>query len=330
MPDIFPQPPDLFDCLRRLLAQIPPGRVTTCGELAVAFGDRVAATWIGFFSLHHEHNAACPCHRILRAGGKIGPYITGDVLQKIKRLQAEGVRVDDDAVDLERFAFRGFSGNRPLEQLRQIQQEIQSRIVLQEYPKMPEFVGAVDVAYPAPGVGSAAYALVETATGRLAWSRVIRRAVRFPYITTFLAFRELPLYLDLLAEVRAAGKMAEVLLVDGSGVLHERHAGVASHLGVVAAAPTVGVTKKPLYGSFALEGIQPGESRPVFAEEKTERIGVAICPKSGSRRPIFASPGHRVDVAFAERLVLELLRSHRLPEPLYWADRLSRQPQEDN
>ena len=37
------------------------------------------------------------------------------------------------------------------------------------------------------------------------------------------------------------------------------------------------------------------------------------------------SPGHRVDVAFAERLVRQLLAGRRLPEPIYWADRLSKQ-----
>ena len=82
--------------------------------------------------------------------------------------------------------------------------------------------------------GIAAYALVETASGQLVWSTTVRRRVVFPYITTYLSFREIPILLDLLDEVRSAGRMAEVLLVDGSGILHHRHAGIASHLGVVA------------------------------------------------------------------------------------------------
>ena len=48
----------------------------------------------------------------------------------------------------------------------------------------------------------------------------------FPYITSYLAFRELPILLELLDEVRAAGRLAELLLVDGSGILHQRHAGI--------------------------------------------------------------------------------------------------------
>ena len=56
--------------------------------------------------------------------------------------------------------------------------------------------------------------------GRLLWSKTIRHEIRFPYITSFLTFRELPILLELLDEVRAAGQLAPLLLVDGSGILH--------------------------------------------------------------------------------------------------------------
>ena len=59
-------------------------------------------------------------------------------------------------------------------------------------------------------------------------------------------------------------------------------------------------------------------------EHEGRRIGVAIRPTAGSRRPIFVSPGHRVNLAFSECVVRRLILGRRLPEPLYWADRLSR------
>ena len=249
MPDTskqFPAVPDLVGCLGRLLMQVPAGKVTTCGDLAEALGNRIAARWVGYFALHHEHDAACPCHRILRAGGELGPYIDdlSPFLQKARRLADEGVAVRQGAVDLERFAFRDFMSDRPLERLRQIQADVQARIVVRPRRRIPRLAGGVDVAYPSPDVGVAAYALVETATGRLVWSATVRRPVAFPYISTYLSFREIPILLELLDEVRAAGRLAEVLLVDGSGIMHHRHAGIASHLGVVASLPTIGVTKK--------------------------------------------------------------------------------------
>lgn len=341
MTERFPAIPDLTSCLRQLLAQVPAGWVTTCGDLAEALGNRIAAKWVGHFALHHQHDDDCTCHRILRAGGALGPYIAGTIEAKASRLVAEGVAIQQKVVDLERFGFRDFASDRPLIRLREIQEDIQSKIVLRPRRRIPKLTGGVDVSYPTPETGVAAYTLIETATGRLVWSTTVRRRVTFPYISTYLSFREIPILLELLDAVLAAGRLAEVLLVDGSGVLHQRHAGVASHLGVVASLPTVGVTKKLLFGQVDIEGMSPGESRPVVEKKGISPIyagrsgkldlspflalGVALRPTAGSRRPIFISPGHRVDLDFSEKLVRRLLTGRRLPEPLYWADRISRE-----
>jgi len=322
MAEPFPTVPDLTRELDDLLRQVPTGRVATCGDLAEALGNRIAARWVGHFALHHEHRPECLCHRIVRLGGALGGYAAGSIEAKARCLSDEGVVVHEGRIDLERFGFREFVSDRPLERLRQIQEAIQRRIVLQARQRIPKLVGGVDVTYPEPGVGVAAYALVETHSGELVWSTTVRRRVAFPYITTYLSFREIPILLELLAEVRAADRMAEIVLVDGSGILHHRHAGIASHLGVVASLATIGVTKKLLCGRVDLEAMVPGESRPVLHEDQL--IGVALRPTAGSLRPIFLSPGHRVDVAFCERLVRQLLRGRRLPEPIYWADRLGR------
>lgn len=314
--------PDLPDQLGRLIAQVPAGRVTTCGGLAEALGNRIAARWVGQFTLRHAHTAACPCHRVVRAGGHIGPYIEGGEKAKARRLAAEGVQVERDAVDLNRYGFDRFVSDRPLAKLERVQKDLLAKVSLRPRRRIPKLLGGVDVSYPSEGEGVAAYALVETDSRRLVWSKTIRRRVRFPYITTYLSFRELPILLELLEEVRAAGRISPVLLVDGSGVLHQRHAGIATHLGVVASLPTIGVTKKLLCGRVELAGMQPEESRPVVYEDRL--IGVALRTSPSSRRPIIISPGHLLDVAFAERLVRRVLSGRRLPEPLYWADRLGR------
>jgi deoxyribonuclease V len=168
----------------------------------------------------------------------------------------------------------------------------------------------------------AGYALVDVATGELLWSTTIRRPVCFPYITSYLTFRELPLLVDLIDEVRAHDRIAPVVLVDGTGILHPRQAGIASHLGVIAGLPTIGVTKKLLCGEVDIAGLQPLESRPVLFEDQP--IGVAIRTASGSRRPLFISPGSGLDLASAEQIVRAVLSVRRLPLPLYWADKLSR------
>lgn len=322
MPSSFADPPDLFQSLRELLAQIPAGRVATYGALATALGNRVAARWIGDNTLHHPHDEYCPCHRVVRSDGDIGLYIAGGAKAKGARLISEGVPVRENKVDLELFGFDEFKSDRPLERLRRLQEEAMRLVSLEGPDTVPEFVGGVDVSYPAKDEGVAAYALVRVENGELVWSATVRRPVRFPYISTYLTFRELPILLDLLEMVRRAGKLYEPLLVDGSGILHPRHVGVASHFGVTGSVATVGVTKKLLCGEVDIAGMLPLESRPVL--EGTRRIGSAIRPTKGSSRPIFVSPGHRVGLPLAETMVRRVLFGRRLPEPLYWADRLSR------
>ncbi|NQT41381.1 MAG: endonuclease V [Planctomycetes bacterium] len=317
--------PDLPQNLRELLVQIPAGRVTTYTALAEALGHRIATRWVGHFLLHHDHAADCPCHRVVRVGGHLGRYCTGDVDQKARLLRSEGIAVHDETVDLGEFFFDRFQSDRPLEQLRRIQAELPEAVILKPLRPEPKQIGGVDVSYTFRGPiteGVAGYALVEPDGGKLIWSTTVRRRVIFPYISTFLAFRELPLLLDLLDEVRSAGRLADLVLVDGSGILHPHTAGIATHLGVVTSLPTVGVTKKLLCGDVRISGLGAGQSRPVIMDGQPR--GVAIRATEGSRRPIFVSPGHRTTVAQAEAVVRRLLCGRRLPEPLYWADRLSR------
>lgn len=333
--------PDLEACLRQLINQVPQGKVTSYGALAEALGSSFAARWVGHFALHHDHDEDCLCHRIVRHDGTVGPYIAGLPEIKAQLLAAEGVTLEGGRVNMGQCGFSDFTADFPLRRLREVQIKVCSQVRLYPRKRLPKYVAGVDVAYPQSTEAVAAYALVETASSKLVWSNVVRRSVTFPYISTFLSFRETPVLLELLAEVCRLGRLAEVILVDGSGILHQHRAGVASHLGVVASLATIGVTKKLLYGHVEIEGISPGEARPVLASPRKARscvprspdavklkgdeelLGVAIRPTASSRRPIFISPGHLVDLSFCEQLVRRLLLGRRLPEPLYWAHRFS-------
>ncbi len=318
--------PDLAWECRRLWNQIPPGRVSTPGLIAEALGDRSAAIWIARLSLHHDHTTMteCVCHRIVRATGELGGYLGGTDVLKRNRLAAEGIDIENDRVDLQTFGFSDFEGDRPLERLRWMQNELADKVEMTSWRRLPECVGAVDAAYPQPDCAQAAYALVHLSSGELLWSQTVQVPAAFPYISGFLSFRELPAMTAVIELARAAGQLADAILVDGSGVLHPRGAGIASHLGAALNLATVGVTKKMLCGETDLKDAAPGEIRPVFF--RGDKLGIAAWPKSGSKRPVFFSPGHRTDVEFAERIARATMRGRRLPEPIYWADRRSRKP----
>lgn len=314
--------PDMHAELAALVRQIPAGRVTTYGRLAAALGSAMANRWVGHALLNDAFPADVPLHRVIRATGEPGEYAIGGTAAKCARLSAEGVAIDDQAIDLARFGFDQFETAFPLQMLETWQREMAAAAMVAP-PEAPILrVAGVDLSYRSPGEGVAAYMLCELPETKIIYEKNYAGPTRFPYITSFLAFRETPLLLDLLAEVaRDGGPLADVLLVDGSGILHPRGIGSATQLGVVSGYRTIGVTKKHLCGEGNIADIALGEDRPVRIDGQV--VGVAM-RFTASRRPIFVSPGHRIDLATAIQVVRATFAGHRLPEPIYWADRNSR------
>ena len=316
--------PDLPDQLLKLVAQIPTGRVTTYGDLADALGDRIASRWVGHFLLHHSHGTECHCHRVVRAGGELGRYVSGDVDEKAEQLRSEGVAVQGNRVDLSVERFRDFRCLRELQRLRDIQHEMLSHLSLVDQPAQTVVAG-VDVSYSGSD-GVAAYVEVDAA-GDVSWSTTVRRPIRFPYISSYLAFRELPLLLELFQQVQEQHSIADVLLVDGSGIAHPRRTGIATMLGIATETPTIGITKRLLHGRVDLSGLTFGELRPIREDDVT--IGYATLAWSMTRKPIYLSPGHLISVESTAHVVRRFLGTRRLPTPIYWADRISRRETEN-
>lgn len=305
-----------------LLERIPEGRVTTFGDLAFALGDPIAARWVGHFVLHHVHLPGCSCHRVVRMDGAIGGYIGGSPQDKARRLRDEGIDVAEGRVALGPVRFTDFESFRPLGRLAEIQRDLTLAARISRRRIVPRTIAGVDVSYRGPSRGVAAYVEVDVATGDTVRTLLHEGETPFPYITSYLAFRELPLLIGLMEKVVSSGGPAPLVLVDGSGMLHQRHAGIATHLGVLFDVPTIGVTKKLLCGSAEVKRMEPDESRPVIWEGR--EIGRALRPSVRSRRPLYVSPGHCVDVPFCEIAVRRVLLGRRLPEPIYQADRHSR------
>ncbi len=327
-----PEIPDLFECLAELVRQGPAGRVTTYGDLANALGDRKAARWVGEFLLMPEWANQVPAHRVVLASGELGRYCVdpsvsdedrtaAELAAKSQKLRGEGIEILDGAVELNRYRFTDFETQSPLQTLRSFQERLRDELVVEPFPQTPSEIAAVDLSYVGDGRGVACYAVVETASGELVWSHTVCEPVRFPYITGYLAFREIPLLLELLDEVRTQRPLADVVFVDGNGRLHPRRAGIACQLGVWAGIRTVGVGKKLLCGRVDLDRVTRQTPQPI--EDGDERLGTAM-RATDSNRPVFVSPGHRIDVGDSTRLTDLLFHGHRLPEPIYQADALSR------
>jgi len=79
------------------------------------------------------------------------------------------------------------------------------------------------------------------------------RPITFPYIPGLLSFREGPVVLEALAQLKTP---PDLLMVDGHGLAHPRRMGIASHLGLLADLPSIGCAKSRLGGRPA----QPGQA----------------------------------------------------------------------
>ena len=150
-----------------------------------------------------------------------------------------------------------------------------------------------------------------------------------PYVPGLLAFREGGPILDAVATLEHD---PDLFVFDGSGRIHFRGAGLATHVGVMLDAPSVGVAKSLLCGEpdADTEGRPAGWRTPVRAADRVDApagtvIGHAVQSRQydGSRsiNPLYVSPGHRVAASTTADLVLALTGDYKLPEPTRLADK---------
>lgn len=150
--------------------------------------------------------------------------------------------------------------------------------------------------------------------------RVIERAgarttVDFPYIPGLFSFREIP---PLLEAWQHMEKAPDAILCDGQGLAHPRRFGLACHLGLLLDIPAVGVAKSLLVGTHEPVPDEAGAWKPLV--HRGEIVGAALRTRAGAA-PVFVSPGHRIDLISAIKLVLKCVTRYRQPETTRHAHR---------
>jgi len=138
--------------------------------------------------------------------------------------------------------------------------------------------------------------------------------LNFPYIPGLLSFREIPVLAQCLRRIVTD---VDVLICDGQGIAHPRGMGLASHAGLLIDKPTIGCAKSRLVGDHLPVGSERGDFAPLHFEGR--RVGSVLRTQTGIK-PLFVSPGHRIDQASARRVVLACAPRYRLPEPTRAAD----------
>lgn len=178
--------------------------------------------------------------------------------------------------------------------------------------------------------------------------------IPFPYIPTLLSFREGPILTNTFKMLKIK---PDVMIYDGQGIAHPRGLGLASHMGLWLDLPSIGCAKTPLIDEFTpynpkSSGIQIGDEsnfkskdkekfRPLvrgftgltspsslkgsigWIQREGKKVGAVLRTKQRVR-PVFVSPGHRIDLVTSIRIVLECCQGFRIPEPLRLAHQLAK------
>lgn len=210
-----------------------------------------------------------------------------------------------------------------LERARILQDQLKGLVQLKPSlkAKEPKSVGGVDCAYlllpqhePRIVASAVVFDFPSLKLQEEAWHVM---DVPFPYIPGYLSFRELPCMLGALRKLKTT---PDVVFVSGQGIAHPRGLGIASHLGVVTGLATIGVAQKPLFGKFRMPALKVGSLSPIIHPEDGSLIGFVIRTKA-NLKPVFVSPGHRIDAKTASIMTLSCTQKTKLPLPLHQADR---------
>jgi deoxyribonuclease V len=193
----------------------------------------------------------------------------------------------------------------------EIQNTLKSRLLFKKLPKQINYVAGCDVSCSkTTNLGWAGMVILTYPDLILVEERWAKAPLHFHYIPGLLSFREIPILLEAVQKIEIK---PDLILCDGQGIAHPRGFGLASHLGLLTATPSIGCAKKRLVGDFQEVGGIKGDYSPLLYKGK--KVGTVIRTKTGVK-PLFVSPGHAVTIEDAVGMVLSCVDRYRIPEPI--------------
>jgi len=135
-------------------------------------------------------------------------------------------------------------------------------------------------------------------------------SIDFPYIPGLLTFREGPALLEAFKRIK---NEPDIIFFDGQGIAHPRRIGIATHLGLFLNKPAIGCAKSRLSGNYNFLSQEQGSH--ALLKEREEIIGAVIRTRK-KVKPIFVSPGHKIDLPSCIEIVLKCTDKYRVPIPI--------------
>lgn len=192
----------------------------------------------------------------------------------------------------------------------QIQKELRQQVQCLPYREQYRWVGGADISFNRfSNKVSAGIVVLDAENWEVVAFSGIRTEAKFPYVPGLLSFREIP---ALLQAWEALPLKPDWMMMDGQGIAHPRRLGLASHFGLVADIPALGCAKSRFIGTYDDPGMEKGAKTAMM--DKDEQIGWVLRSKD-KVKPLFVSPGHKMDLESSARLVLSAVNGYRIPEP---------------
>ena len=96
-----------FDKVYEAVKKIPRGKVSTYGQIARQIGFPKKAREVGWALHANKQFITVPCHRVVDRLGRLAKsFVFGGEEQQNRLLQSEGVEVNGNKVDLDKYLYK--------------------------------------------------------------------------------------------------------------------------------------------------------------------------------------------------------------------------------
>ena len=98
---------NIYESIYKIVTQIPKGKVTTYGEIALVLGNIKLARVVGYALHKNPYFGKVPCHRVVNRFGQLAQnFAFGSIDAQKAMLIAESVEVKDNKVDLTKYLYK--------------------------------------------------------------------------------------------------------------------------------------------------------------------------------------------------------------------------------
>lgn len=202
---------------------------------------------------------------------------------------------------------------------------------LEDFTKI-RYIGGLDISFDKSDDSKACgyLSIWDCVDNKIVWEIHKVCTLTIPYVSGFLGFRELPIYKELIENLKQSQTQyfPQVLFVDGFGILHHRGFGSACQIGYELDIPTIGIGKTLLY----IDGLDEFVIKTQFKNSCVKKgdwvsligksgktYGAALKTSDDSTNPLYVTIGHKISIDTSINLVIKTCL-FKNPEPIRNSD----------